>query len=189
MDKSTNVTATGIAVAFAVIVVGIFFFEPRIVSFLFKSPAATVAQATQMQTGLTATTTNPTTMSDTNTAPQGSTPAEQIPANPTELMIKDMTVGTGAEAKAGDTVTVQYVGMLTNGTVFDASATHGTAGFTFPLGAGQVIKGWDQGVAGMKVGGKRELVIPASLGYGAQAVGSIPANSTLVFEVELLSIK
>ncbi len=188
MDKSTNVTATGIAVAFAVIVVGIFFFAPGIISSLFKSPTTPVAQTAQVQAGLIATTTNPTTMTDTNTPSQSPAPAEQIPANPTDLMIKDITVGTGAEAKAGDTVTVQYVGMLTNGTVFDASANHGTAGFTFPLGAGQVIKGWDQGVAGMKVGGKRELVIPASLGYGAQAVGSIPANSTLVFEVELQKV-
>jgi FKBP-type peptidyl-prolyl cis-trans isomerase len=112
-----------------------------------------------------------------------------IPANVTQLMTKDIAVGTGAEAKAGDTVTVQYVGLLTNGTIFDASANHGTTGFTFNLGAGQVIKGWDEGVVGMKVGGKRELVIPASLGYGAQAVGSIPANSTLVFEVELLNVQ
>lgn len=111
-------------------------------------------------------------------------------SNTTELKVQDEVVGTGMEAKAGDTVTVQYVGMLTNGTVFDASRNHGDAGFTFQLGAGQVIKGWDMGVAGMKVGGKRKLTIPSALAYGDQAVGGvIPANSTLVFEVELIGVK
>ncbi len=104
------------------------------------------------------------------------------------MTVLDEVVGTGDEAKSGDTVTVHYVGSLTNGTVFDASRNHGDKGFTFGLGAGQVIKGWDLGVAGMKVGGKRKLTIPADLAYGNQAVGGIiPANSTLVFEVELLS--
>jgi FKBP-type peptidyl-prolyl cis-trans isomerase len=101
----------------------------------------------------------------------------------------DQKVGTGAVAEAGDQVTVSYVGMLTDGTVFDASANHAPGSFTFTLGAGQVIKGWDEGVVGMKVGGERELVIPASLGYGAQAVGPIPANSTLVFQVQLLNVQ
>ena len=110
--------------------------------------------------------------------------------NATELQIIDEVAGTGASAAAGDSVTVNYVGSLTNGTVFDASANHGTTGFTFSLGAGQVIKGWDQGIAGMKEGGKRKLVIPASLAYGNQAVGNvIPANSTLIFEVELLKVQ
>lgn len=110
----------------------------------------------------------------------------------TELMMKDEIVGTGAVAAAGDKVTVKYVGALTNGTVFDASASHKETanGFTFTLGAGQVIKGWDQGVAGMKVGGKRVLAIPASLAYGAQSPSpSIPANSDLIFEVELLNVQ
>ena len=103
------------------------------------------------------------------------------------LVIVDEVIGTGATATAGDNVTVDYVGMLTNGTVFDASKNRGNAGFTFILGTGQVIKGWDVGVAGMKVGGKRKLTIPADMAYGNQAVGGvIPANSTLVFEVELL---
>ena len=104
------------------------------------------------------------------------------------MTVLDEVVGTGDEAKAGDNVTVDYVGSLTNGTVFDASKNRGNEGFTFTLGAGQVIKGWDLGVAGMKVGGKRKLTIPADLAYGNQAVGGvIPANSTLVFEVELRS--
>lgn len=104
------------------------------------------------------------------------------------LIIEDEVVGTGATAVAGDNVTVHYVGILTNGTVFDASRNRGNQGFSFALGAGQVIKGWDEGVAGMKVGGKRKLTIPSNLAYGNQAVGGvIPANSTLIFEVELLS--
>ena len=87
----------------------------------------------------------------------------------------------------GDTVSVHYVGTLTNGTVFDSSYSRNQP-FTFRVGVGQVIAGWDQGIPGMKVGGKRRLTIPPSLGYGNQAVGSIPANSTLIFDVELLSI-
>lgn len=110
----------------------------------------------------------------------------------TQLMTQDEKVGTGATAAAGDTVTVNYVGSLTNGIVFDASANHPQTanGFIFTLGAGQVIQGWDKGIVGMKVGGKRKLVIPASLAYGNQAIGNvIPANSTLVFEVELLKVQ
>lgn len=108
----------------------------------------------------------------------------------TELKIEDSVVGGGTEAKAGDSVTVHYVGSLTNGKVFDASKNHGNNGFTFTLGAGQVIKGWDLGVAGMKVGGKRKLSIPSALAYGDQAIGGglIPANSDLIFEVELLKV-
>ncbi len=108
----------------------------------------------------------------------------------TQLQIEDEVVGTGEEAKAGDEVTVHYVGTLTDGTMFDASRNHGDTGFTFKLGTGQVIKGWDQGVAGMKVGGKRKLTIPSDLAYGNRAVGGvIPANATLIFEVELLDVK
>lgn len=106
-----------------------------------------------------------------------------------KLIVEDEVVGTGDVAVAGASVTVHYVGKLTDGKVFDASRNHGTQGFTFALGAGQVIKGWDMGVAGMKVGGKRKLTIPSELAYGNQAVGGvIPANSTLVFEVELLKV-
>lgn len=108
---------------------------------------------------------------------------------PTQLTITDLVVGTGAEATPGSTVSVNYVGALPDGTVFDASANHGGA-FTFPLGAGQVIRGWDEGVAGMKVGGKRRLVIPPDMAYGNQAVGDvIPTNATLLFEVELVSVQ
>jgi FKBP-type peptidyl-prolyl cis-trans isomerase FkpA len=105
------------------------------------------------------------------------------------LQIEELQVGTGAEAKAGQRVDVHYTGWLTDGKKFDSSLDRGKP-FSFQLGAGQVIKGWDQGVAGMKVGGKRKLTIPADLGYGARGAGGvIPPNATLVFEVELLGVK
>jgi len=109
--------------------------------------------------------------------------------NPQNLVVNDIVVGTGAEAVSGKTVTVHYVGTLNNGQKFDSSVDRGEP-FHFTLGIGQVIKGWDLGVSGMKVGGKRHLVIPAQLGYGSQEIpGVIPANSTLVFDVELLDVK
>jgi FKBP-type peptidyl-prolyl cis-trans isomerase len=106
-----------------------------------------------------------------------------------KLQITDEKIGTGVAVKKGDTVEINYVGTLTNGKKFDASADHGGKPFVTQIGVGQVIKGWDEGIIGMKVGGKRKLVIPPSLGYGDQAVGSIPANSTLIFQVELVGIK
>ena len=105
-----------------------------------------------------------------------------------DLQITDITVGTGAEAVAGKKISVNYIGTLADGTKFDSSYDRNQP-FEFTLGTGQVIAGWDQGVAGMKVGGKRKLVIPPSLGYGAKANGSIPANSTLTFEVELVAVQ
>jgi len=105
-----------------------------------------------------------------------------------KLQSTDEVVGTGDEAVAGKTVSVNYVGTLADGTKFDSSYDRNQP-FEFTLGAGQVIKGWDEGVVGMKVGGKRKLVIPPSLGYGSTPNGSIPANSTLTFEIELLSVK
>lgn len=104
------------------------------------------------------------------------------------LEIYDIEVGTGAEAKAGQTVTAHYVGVLADGTKFDSSLDRGQP-FSFKLGGGQVISGWDKGIAGMKVGGVRRLVISPELGYGNQPIGSIPANSTLIFEVQLLEAK
>ncbi|HTM22335.1 MAG TPA: FKBP-type peptidyl-prolyl cis-trans isomerase [Kofleriaceae bacterium] len=104
------------------------------------------------------------------------------------LEIQDLVVGNGAEAKSGARVSVHYTGWLTNGTKFDSSLDRGKP-FQFQLGAGQVIKGWDQGVAGMKIGGKRKLTIPPDLGYGARGAGGvIPPNATLIFEVELLGV-
>lgn len=122
---------------------------------------------------------------DNATTPQK---VSDVDSDVTELKSEDIVVGTGVEAVSGKKVSVHYVGTLTNGTKFDSSRDRGTP-FEFDLGAGQVIKGWDQGVAGMKVGGKRKLTIPASLAYGAGSVGAIPPNSTLVFEVELLGVK
>ena len=99
-----------------------------------------------------------------------------------------LKVGTGATAQAGQTVTVHYTGWLENGKKFDSSVDRGQP-FSFPLGAGRVIKGWDEGVQGMKVGGKRKLIIPSALGYGARgAGGAIPPHATLIFEVELLGV-
>ncbi|MGV0999130.1 MAG: FKBP-type peptidyl-prolyl cis-trans isomerase [Fluviibacter sp.] len=106
-----------------------------------------------------------------------------------DLKIEDLEVGTGAEAQAGQMVTVHYTGWLTDGQKFDSSKDRNDP-FVFPLGQGMVIKGWDQGVVGMKIGGKRKLTIPAELGYGARGAGGvIPPNATLVFEVELLDTK
>jgi|SRR5579872_1036191 len=113
-----------------------------------------------------------------------STSAQSVPA----VTIQDVQPGTGTVAETGDTVTVNYVGMFTNGQVFDSSIARNQP-FTFTLGAGQVIPGWDQGLVGMKVGGKRILTVPPELGYGSTDYGPIPANSTLVFQVELLSVQ
>jgi len=109
--------------------------------------------------------------------------------NVTELKSEDIKVGTGAVAEPGKQVTVDYTGWLANGTKFDSSKDHGQP-FKFMLGTGAVIQGWDQGVAGMKVGGVRKLTVPPSLGYGAAGAGDvIPPNATLVFEVELLNVE
>lgn len=115
---------------------------------------------------------------------QHATALQQFMASSTE----DIVVGSGEEAKNGDAVTVNYEGRLTNGTKFDSSYDRGTP-FTFTLGKGEVIQGWDMGVLGMKVGGTRKLTIPPEYAYGDRAVGPIPANATLVFSVELLGVK
>jgi FKBP-type peptidyl-prolyl cis-trans isomerase FkpA len=129
-------------------------------------------------------------------APVGAADAPAAPSKTTGkgtktasgLQYWDLKKGTGAVAKAGQTVKVHYTGWLTDGKMFDSSVTRGEP-FEFKLGAGMVIKGWDEGVAGMKVGGKRQLRIPPDLGYGARgAGGAIPPNSTLVFDVELLGV-
>jgi FKBP-type peptidyl-prolyl cis-trans isomerase FkpA len=118
-------------------------------------------------------------------------------SGPTQLQVTDTLVGTGATAAAGNTLTVNYTGWLydanaaqNHGNQFDSSMGAGRSPFVFRLGVGQVIAGWDQGVLGMKVGGKRTLIIPSALGYGSVGAGSlIPPNSALVFDVELLAVQ
>jgi FKBP-type peptidyl-prolyl cis-trans isomerase len=116
-------------------------------------------------------------------------PGTPLPPGPTKLEIEDLAAGAGREAKTGDTVHVQYTGTLTSGKKFDSSYDHGGDPFKFTLGKGEVIKGWDQGVVGMKVGGKRRLRIPSDLGYGAKgSPPNIPPGAGLVFLVELLAV-
>ncbi|MGV3666646.1 MAG: FKBP-type peptidyl-prolyl cis-trans isomerase [Leptospira bouyouniensis] len=112
-----------------------------------------------------------------------------VPVTPAEkdFQIIDIVVGKGDEAFSGSYVTVHYVGKLKNGTKFDSSRDRNRP-FEFNLGAGEVVKGWDKGIKGMRVGGKRKLIIPPELGYGSKKVGNIPPDSTLIFEVELLKI-
>lgn len=108
---------------------------------------------------------------------------------PSGLQYEDLVPGTGASPTRGQTAVVHYTGWLTDGTKFDSSLDRGQP-FSFPVGAGRVIQGWDEGVATMKVGGKRRLTIPSELGYGARGAGGvIPPNATLIFEVELLDIR
>jgi len=167
-------TQTGIAVALALVVIGVIFVFPSLSPF--NAPV-------QLEQEL-ATTTNETTST--------TMPTETV----TQLQVTDTAVGAGATAAKGDSVTVSYVGTFTNGTVFDASANQGSQGFNFVLGAGDVIRGWDDGLVGMRVGGKRRLVIPAALAYGENPIKNpqtgevvIPANSTLIFDVELLKVE
>ena len=123
-------------------------------------------------------------------APSPEDPTGEIVTTASGLKYQDLIVGDGAEVKAGDTASMHYTGWLEDGTKFDSSVDSGQP-FDFPLGAGRVIKGWDEGVAGMRIGSKRKLTIPPELGYGATgaAGGVIPPNATLIFDVELLAIK
>ncbi|MBH0185766.1 MAG: FKBP-type peptidyl-prolyl cis-trans isomerase [Nitrospira sp.] len=118
---------------------------------------------------------------------KGSNAGETVTAS--GLKYVDQVVGAGDVAVAGKTVSVHYTGWLENGKKFDSSVDRGQP-FSFPLGAGRVIKGWDEGVQGMKIGGKRKLTIPSDLGYGSRGAGGvIPANATLIFDVELLAVR
>jgi FKBP-type peptidyl-prolyl cis-trans isomerase len=152
-------------------------------------PEAPVEQSTPQQTEPTATPSEP---SATEQGPHKAlTQKPEMPkGNVTKLQKTDIVVGTGAQAKSGSRVTVDYTGWLTDGTQFDSSLRSGQP-FPFTIGAGEVIKGWDEGVAGMKVGGVRKLVIPADLGYGPQGTpgGPIPPNATLVFVVQLRAVE
>lgn len=134
-------------------------------------------------------------MDNLNTTSLTTSSASGIPASSSStgvqsvegLEIEDLKIGDGEEAVSGKKVVVNYLGTLKNGTKFDSSYDRGTP-FSFTLGTGEVIEGWEKGILGMRVGGKRKLTISPELGYGPQAVGEIPANSTLIFEVELLQV-
>jgi FKBP-type peptidyl-prolyl cis-trans isomerase len=156
--------------------------------FIYRIPASApkqLSQDTSTSANISGTGTD-TLGAETLATPEASVSAKQNMDN--KLVIQDEVIGTGSEAVTGKKVTVNYTGTLTNGTKFDSSYDRSQP-FSFTLGAGEVIQGWDQGVAGMKVGGKRKLTIPPALGYGSQDMGSIPPNSTLVFEVELLKVE
>jgi FKBP-type peptidyl-prolyl cis-trans isomerase FkpA len=129
----------------------------------------------------------PTSIEDTEFAPSLGVDLSAMTRTSTGLYYQDLTVGTGVTAQAGKSVSVYYTGWLANGLKFDGRTSG--APLTFPLGTGFVIKGWDEGVVGMKVGGKRKLVIPASLAYGASGRGTIPPNAVLVFDIELLKVE
>jgi len=105
------------------------------------------------------------------------------------LAVEDVKIGDGQEVEKFNIVTVNYTGLLEDGTKFDSSLNPGRSPFRFTVGAGQVIKGWDEGLMGMKIGGKRKLTIPPELGYGSRDNGPIPANSILIFEIDLLGIE
>jgi FKBP-type peptidyl-prolyl cis-trans isomerase len=151
------------------------------------STGSTTTGAAQGTSGTTSTT-NTKTTTTSSSATSVTTSSQEI-TMPSGLKYEELKVGDGAVAETGTTVSVHYTGWLTNGTKFDSSLDRGQP-FSFRLGTGQVIRGWDEGVKGMRVGGKRKLTIPPDLGYGeAGAGGVIPPNATLLFEVELLGVR
>jgi FKBP-type peptidyl-prolyl cis-trans isomerase len=158
-----------IAIGTSIVVVAILFFGGDIWNFLFNKPESTTYSF----------------------AEEGALNSEQQLINISNMAgieIYDLKTGTGAEAVAGKIVSAHYIGTLEDGTKFDSSIDRGKP-FEFVLGSGQVIKGWDIGIAGMKVGGVRKLVIAPELAYGSRAIGPIPPNSTLTFEVQLVDVK
>jgi len=166
MQKNTVITAVVGLVVLAIIVIAV---------------AKMQGDGDVRSTNNTDSSTSTSTSTNTNTQQEANTMSE-------ELKVEDEVVGEGEEAVAGKKVTVHYTGTFTNGSKFDSSVDRGTP-FSFTLGAGEVIAGWDQGVAGMKVGGKRKLTVPSDLAYGPNDYGSIPGGSTLLFDVELLAVE
>lgn len=144
----------------------------------------TTEQVQAAQTLIAANPTEPTKDTTMTATPSGD---GDLVTTPSGLQYEDLVEGNGAEPKTGQTVTVHYTGTLVDGTKFDSSRDRNRP-FEFQIGTGQVIKGWDEGVGSMKVGGRRKLVIPPNLGYGARGIGPIPPNSTLLFDVELLKV-
>ena len=150
-----------------------------------SAPAAGTSSSNA--SGTTTTSTNTTSGTSATATTEAPAAASQEVTMPSGLKYTDLVVGTGPEATTGSMVSIQYTGRLTDGTQFDSSV--GKAPLTFRIGDGTMIRGWDEGVPGMKVGGKRKLTIPPALGYGARGAGGvIPPNATLVFEVELLGV-
>lgn len=152
------------------------------------SPLLSIAQTQNSKTQAAAIVTSTEGGIDRSSLSQSLQSAMDFTGKVDHMLIDDVLIGNGATVKNGDKVTVNYIGTLQNGKQFDNSYTRGTP-FTFTVGAGEVIKGWDQGLIGMKVGGQRILVIPSDLAYGAQGAGPIPANATLVFAIELESVQ
>jgi peptidylprolyl isomerase len=159
-----------------------------------KTEAIAAGLPTTAPQSLQETNATPSSATETLVASAAATPNVQAKAGdkkvsetPSGLKYVDLVEGTGASPQQGQTVTVHYTGTLENGTKFDSSRDRGEP-FKFKIGVGQVIKGWDEGVGSMKVGGRRQLVIPPQLGYGSRGIGPIPPNSTLIFDVELLGV-
>jgi FKBP-type peptidyl-prolyl cis-trans isomerase len=177
----------GVSIAVVAVIAGFFFWN--VLANISSQNSDTSAVQSQLdQMAQQATSSNATINNPVSTNPTSMNPSNQHTLAD-GLIIQDDTVGTGAVATAGQSVTVNYLGTFeSTGKKFDSSYDRNQP-FTFVLGAGQVIKGWDEGVAGMKVGGKRTLTVPPSLGYGPNDYGPIPGNSTLVFQVELLGVK
>jgi peptidylprolyl isomerase len=153
-----------------------------------KADEALVRASSTTSTGATKTPSETTSAKTPTSGPLSTKPAVTPPSGPppTTLVVKDLIKGTGAEAKLGQSITVNYVGVLYHGgKEFDSSWKRGEPA-TFSLAPGQLIKGWTQGIPGMKVGGRRELIIPASLAYGAKGTSGIPPNEPLVFVIDLL---
>ena len=168
----------------AVVLVGVLAFLAVVVAVIaFRQTEQPAAPPTPAPTALT-----PTTTPDASKTPATPEPDEPAPDPSEQLKIEDIKVGTGPSPKPGDRVTVHYTGRLTDGTEFDSSVGRNQP-FTFTLGAHDVIPGWEQGVATMKVGGKRKLTVPLSLGYGSKGKAPIPPNSTLVFDIEFLKVE